>query len=424
MKKYFLIVLVSLLSLSIIGCDFFATANQTTITTNSDETKPIEVLLIGNETELRQMDVTKHYQLTADIDLNGSEWEPIGTSATPFSGSFDGNGYTISNYVITNKNDNYNGLFGVASGDIFNLTVENFSIAYNTDFMTYAGGLVGHMTGNISDVTVNGTITITNVSSNTYSGLIVGFHSAYLTTTMTVSEFIPSRIENSSATGSINIISKNFTYAGGVVGKAYNIELKDVNASVDIRAVSQKYRAFAGGLIGHNYSGILVNYEEVVDSTQLFIERCYAESTITLLDGGTWSTAGGLIGYNQYGIIKQSFAKSVITFESDDNGYIGGLIGDDWDGAVYNSVSSVQVIIQDDENDTFMLGVSGLFGSINDMSTSEKGYYYISYPKEEDKTLGSEILLSDLTNSEWYQNILEWDNSDYINKAVILFTQE
>lgn len=424
MKKYLLIVLVSLLSISIIGCDFFATANQTTLTTVSDDTEPSELLLIANETELREIDVNKHYQLTADIDLNGAEWEPIGTSVAPFSGSFDGNGHTISNYVITNKNDNYNGLFGVATGDIFNLTVNNFSIAYNTDFMTYAGGLVGHMTGNISNVTVNGSINITNVSSNTYAGLLAGFHSAYLTTTMTVSEFVPSRIVNSSASGSISIISKNFAYAGGIVGKSYNIELKDVNASVEINAVSQKYRAFAGGLIGHNFSGILVGYQDVVEDTELLIERCYAEANIKLLDGGTWSTAGGLIGYNQYGIIKQSYAKSVITFESDDHGYIGGLIGDDWNGSVFNSVSSVQVIIQDDENDTSMLGVSGLFGSINDLSSSEKGYYYINYSQDEDVTLGSKINQSDLSNSEWYQNILEWDNADYINQAVYLFGLE
>ena len=37
------------------------------------------------------------YCLTADIDLEGVELEPIGTSSAPFTGVFDGAGHTIRN---------------------------------------------------------------------------------------------------------------------------------------------------------------------------------------------------------------------------------------------------------------------------------------------------------------------------------------
>ena len=59
--------------------------------------------------------------LTAEIDLNGFDWTPIGSSAKKFSGSFDGAGHTIKNLTIdyqTAKSGErlYLGLFGYAEG--------------------------------------------------------------------------------------------------------------------------------------------------------------------------------------------------------------------------------------------------------------------------------------------------------------------
>ena len=140
MKKYLIIFSVFLLGIALVGCDFSNTTQP--ITTEVTTTEPTELLLVSTVDELKAMDVTKSYILTTDLDLNGAEWDPIGTPNNPFKGWFDGDNHTISNYVITEKNDNYNGFFGVVTGKILNLTVSNFSINYSTDFMTYAGGLV------------------------------------------------------------------------------------------------------------------------------------------------------------------------------------------------------------------------------------------------------------------------------------------
>jgi len=51
---------------------------------------------ITNEEELKNIDLTQNYILMADIDLKGAEWTPIGT----FEGIFDGNGFSICNFVI------------------------------------------------------------------------------------------------------------------------------------------------------------------------------------------------------------------------------------------------------------------------------------------------------------------------------------
>ncbi len=64
--------------------------------------------------------------LTKNIDLNGKQWIPIGLdSINPFSGYFDGNGFCISNFKITNKNLNYVGFFGyLKDANIINLTID------------------------------------------------------------------------------------------------------------------------------------------------------------------------------------------------------------------------------------------------------------------------------------------------------------
>ena len=54
------------------------------------------------------------YVLSNDIDLSGyPNWEPIGTLANPFTGTFNGNGHTISNLTINRPAQDNVGLFGV-----------------------------------------------------------------------------------------------------------------------------------------------------------------------------------------------------------------------------------------------------------------------------------------------------------------------
>lgn len=84
---------------------------------------------------------SKYYKLGADIILNDGEiiddkgalvadstklhkWTPIGNSSVAFTGTFDGDGHTISGMFI-NTTSSHNGLFGKSSGTIQNLTVEN-----------------------------------------------------------------------------------------------------------------------------------------------------------------------------------------------------------------------------------------------------------------------------------------------------------
>lgn len=69
------------------------------------------------------------YSLQKDLDLDGREWKPIGSSTNKFTGHFNGNGHTISNFKITeNPSESNKGIFGyVSDADISGLTLSDFT---------------------------------------------------------------------------------------------------------------------------------------------------------------------------------------------------------------------------------------------------------------------------------------------------------
>jgi len=48
-------------------------------------------------------DLSGNYYLTADIDLSGAEWAPLGDSADLFTGIFDGQGHALRNLTVTGE---------------------------------------------------------------------------------------------------------------------------------------------------------------------------------------------------------------------------------------------------------------------------------------------------------------------------------
>ncbi|MDE6857242.1 MAG: hypothetical protein K2J33_00680, partial [Alistipes sp.] len=101
--------------------------------------------------------------LAADIDLNGTEWTPIGAHATtptnkfPFAGTFDGAGYTVSNLKVTRPDSSNAGLFGSSTKALKNVTINNASVTGKK----LVGALVGQgYTGTIENCHVQGTVRI------------------------------------------------------------------------------------------------------------------------------------------------------------------------------------------------------------------------------------------------------------------------
>ena len=132
-----------------------ATADTKTYKTNKDATNYINVtkdIIINGLGS-----TTGNYWLTDDIDLSGTTIKPIADS---FSGIFDGNFYTISNFAVSNTNNA--GLFGSVSG-----TVQHLGVSGATITGKVAGGITGNLTG-------NGKVTQSFVKSSTITSTRTG----------------------------------------------------------------------------------------------------------------------------------------------------------------------------------------------------------------------------------------------------------
>lgn len=90
----------------------------------------------------------EYYKLTDNINLTYTEWVPIGVYNNEnqyFYGSFDGNGYTISDLYMTKENQGYVGLFGyVKNSEFKNLTVTGAIEGISSSNTLNIGGIIGY----------------------------------------------------------------------------------------------------------------------------------------------------------------------------------------------------------------------------------------------------------------------------------------
>ncbi len=249
-KKLLSVALVLVMLLSISNFSAFAVSDVEISTL--DEFKTFRDAVNAGDTY-----AGKTVTLTADINLMGAEWTPIGTAANPFSGIFDGNGHIISNLqVASDPNASKIGLFGLVKGNadgkharIQNLTIENAEVfGYSYVAAICGNGFIAdfdncHVKGNI-DVQISGT--------ENYVGSIVGHLYGDVTNC--------SAIDND-AEGYPGIIKG--CYAGGIVGwigeSGYTVSGCTVN---NINIYGE-----AGGIIGLVHQGAVIESNSVEDCT-------------------------------------------------------------------------------------------------------------------------------------------------------------
>ena len=162
---------------------------------------------------------------------SGAGWFPIGNNNPRFEGTFDGQGYTISDLYI--DRGVAAGLFGVTDTGttISNIGVVNCDI---TNSYQYTGGLVGRVMG--AGTFTNSYSTGTVDSSSHYVGGLIGYSIGTVT--------------NSYSTASVN----GNLRVGGLVGQQ---QYGTVTNSYSIGSVSGVDDA--GGLIGYNYNATYNN---------------------------------------------------------------------------------------------------------------------------------------------------------------------
>ena len=138
-------------------------SNGSYTVTSADGLMNIAKLVNGGKTDI-------NITLTADIDLTGKNWTPIGTDYdNSYKGTFDGGGHTITGLTVT-TNDQFVGLFGYLyrASTVKNVVMEGVQIT-NNHGSGYAGGVAGFSRGTIENCSVSG-----SVSGTVYVGGVVG----------------------------------------------------------------------------------------------------------------------------------------------------------------------------------------------------------------------------------------------------------
>ena len=231
-------------------------------------------------------------------DSSTPGFQPIGDATNVFTGTFEGNGFTINN-LYSKTNISEAGLFGAIGrgGAVQNLGILDVYIRRGSTESTkrnlLAGGLAGENAGSISNCYVTGTVrgfARNGDLRSAYVGGLVGLN------------IINGTINNCFATANCD---------------AEATPLRDL-----LNNITGKNAKAIGGLVGFNV-GTITN--------------CYATGTATGRDFSISTLVGGLVGWNILGTITNSYATGTVSETAEDRVRTGGLVGYDYEGIISNS---------------------------------------------------------------------------------------
>ena len=200
----------------------------------------------------RDCDWDKCFIMVADIDLVGYTFtNPVIGYGSSFSGSFDGDGYVISNLNIEAENQNKVGFFSKldSSAEVSGLGLEKIIITGNN----YVGGICGYNEyGTIQECYCTGTVD----GSGDHTGGLYGYNNSYV----------------QECYSSVDVTGNG--YAGGLCGYCSGGSIQKCYSLGSVTG-----RSFTGGLCGYN---------------NVTIEECYSVAVVT----SSYKYAGSFCGYN------------------------------------------------------------------------------------------------------------------------------
>ncbi|MCL2011906.1 MAG: hypothetical protein FWG75_03850 [Cystobacterineae bacterium] len=299
-------------------------------TTHADETPSTHVSIMDGQEKNRPIPVeqenmeafntyartphglTLHYQLTENLRLpppatNQSNWVPIGTEDSPFTGSFDGKGHTIEHLTIRSGTEDNVGLFGYLNGaQLSNIALENVEL--------HGEHIVGSIAANM----------VASTLSNSYS---TGKVSA------------PGRVE---VWGDVRE-----GVAGGIVGEMRESTLIGSNSAVELSG-----QGCAGGIVGHMWENSTLTNSHNTGELELvagvaggIAGDMDGESTIS----GSYNTgniaatfAGGIVGRMSHSAITKTYN----TGKARGADYAGGIAGKIWGSTLSSSYNVGEVHAQ------------------------------------------------------------------------------
>ena len=229
--------------------------------------------------------MTSSYTLVNNISFTATDepFSPIGSANDPFTGSFDGNGHTISNINIdTSQIGRAAGLFGYLSGSaqVFDLTMTGGGVmagdrpaggiagvtlegsvaitnCHNSNAIVsahMAGGIVGYVGAGttIGNCTNSAAISVTSITGSAYAGGIAGFVTG-------VSNYVV-MISNSSNSGAVSAYATD-SRAGGIAGFARHMAATACDNSGAVRggiSFEEGSTVYVAGIAGRLESSSLV----------------------------------------------------------------------------------------------------------------------------------------------------------------------
>lgn len=261
-------------------------------------------------------DWDRQFRLMADIDLaryGPGELSIIGTPESgAFTGVFDGNYRTISNFRCSSEFGSYIGLFGLVDGTdarIENVTLVDPSVT--TVMGRYAAALVGLLRA--------GTVANCHVRAGSVSGENV------------VGGLVGRNEEGKIIDCTAAITVRGLSRLGGLVGSSYFGAVRRCEAVASVLSDPESGSWNLGGLIGENSNGTVTECRAtgIVQGNRYVgglagdnllgrIDRCWADGTVS-----GEHDVGGLVGQNRGGIVTDSYALAEVTGVY----YIGGLAG-------------------------------------------------------------------------------------------------
>jgi hypothetical protein len=317
-------------------------------------------------------DWDKHFVQTADIDLTGCDWTPIGWIRQPwtdsthaFTGHYDGGGMKISK-VSVDMNEDYLGLFGVVRGGSFArmeidikiraasngwsvggligmiyspdpVTITDVSATVDVDVAgSNVGGLVGDTYDNglvatISDVTISGSV---EADGGQLGGVIgAGFAGFQITNADVTASLDGSGLVGGLVgwAGSTHSTISAATFSGTVAGAADFVGglvgyVRSYPADQTLNIVNSVAQATVSG--ANNVGGIIGNVEVLCHTNEggclvgaVYVTDSQASGSVT----ATGNNAGGLVGAVQTGALVVSGSSSTSDVTAADN--VGGAIG-------------------------------------------------------------------------------------------------
>ena len=290
----------------------------------------------------QQVEWSKNYRLTADIDFSGltaaeqTKTKSIGRITYPFMGEFDGRGHTITGLTLSN---NDSGLFWYtgATAYIHDLTIEGANVLFsdnaavlvhnnygrmekcavvNTNITADTGAVLGGMVSRNygiirSSYVQGGTLTSNSLTATGHAGFVGANEAGGL-------------IEGCWTSMAVNTTSE---YAGGFVGLGYGGTIRNCFALGNVSA-----RGYSGGFVGRSvYGGNAY-------------ENCYTAGVVTV----SGEQGNGFIGGNKPDSAFQYDQSKGVT-----NCYFNSAAASAADyGAVGKSLDEMKT-------DTFLTAISG-----------------------------------------------------------------